>query len=282
MYQGQGGCSQSCCSSAPTGASEPSYERDAWCQLLTKWLKVSAVAYVSDLSNVTPRDLGSEQKGRVSFLRLTLSSGLASLLLRWKTADTVFVVLSFSFQVWRYSVTVAMSLHSTPSTACRSHQHAWLLGRQHMHTFWRRCLASQRCRCWREGVPGQLLVGRRSWGVTPLGWCEITTKFVSACFTSCQIYLLVKNSFDKLDPMSKRSSYKSKQSCFNIAHTSCRTCLLQLLVTDNSFQSNIVKVAERSVSNRVFPNPKPVFFGYFQLPETRVFKKTGIAVAFKY
>ena len=162
------------------------------------------------------------------------------------------------------------------------HQHAWLLGRQDMHTFWRRCLASQRCRCWREGVPGQLPVGRRSWGVTPLGWCEITAKFVSACFTSCQIYLLVKNSFDKLDPMSKRSLYKSKQSCFYIAHTSCRTCLLQLLVTDNSFQSNIVKVAERSVSNRVFPNPKPVFFGYFQLPETRVFKKTGIAVAFKY
>jgi len=41
---------------------------------------------------------------------------------------------------------------------------------------------------------------------------------------------------------------------------------------------------------RVFPNPKPVFFGYFLLHQTRVFsttkpgylKKTGIAVAFKY
>jgi len=40
--------------------------------------------YVSDLSNVTPRYLGTEQKGRVSLLWLTFSSRLASLLLRWK------------------------------------------------------------------------------------------------------------------------------------------------------------------------------------------------------
>jgi len=37
-----------------------------------------------------------------------------------KAADTVFVVLSFRFQVWRYSPTVAMSLLSTPSTAWQS------------------------------------------------------------------------------------------------------------------------------------------------------------------
>jgi len=76
--------------------------------------------YVNDLSNVTPRYLGSDQKGRVSLLYLTFSSRLASFLLRWKAANTVFVVLSFSFQVWRYSPTVAMSLLSTPSTACQS------------------------------------------------------------------------------------------------------------------------------------------------------------------
>jgi len=58
--------------------------------------------YVNDLSNVPPRYLDSEQKRRVSLLKLTFSSRLASLLLRWKAADTVFVVLSFSFQVWRY------------------------------------------------------------------------------------------------------------------------------------------------------------------------------------
>ena len=74
--------------------------------------------YVSDLSNVTPKYLGSEQKGRVSLLKLTLSSRLASLLLRWKTAETVLVVLSFSFQVWRYSPSIAMSFLSAPSTTC--------------------------------------------------------------------------------------------------------------------------------------------------------------------
>jgi len=42
------------------------------------------------------------------------------MLLRWKAADTVFVVLSFNFQVCRYSPTAALSLHSTPSTACQS------------------------------------------------------------------------------------------------------------------------------------------------------------------
>ena len=44
---------------------------------------------VNDVSNVTPRCLGSEQKGRVSLLKLTFSSRLASLLLKWKAADTV-------------------------------------------------------------------------------------------------------------------------------------------------------------------------------------------------
>ena len=76
--------------------------------------------YVSDLSKVTPRYLGSEQKRRISLLCLTLSSRLASLLLRWKAVDTVFVVLNFSFQVWRYSPTATMSLLSNPSTQWRS------------------------------------------------------------------------------------------------------------------------------------------------------------------
>jgi len=76
--------------------------------------------YVSGLSNVTPRYLGSEQKRRVSSLWLIFSSRLASLLSRRTTADTVFVVLSFSFQIWSYSPTVATSLFSTTSTACQS------------------------------------------------------------------------------------------------------------------------------------------------------------------
>jgi len=76
--------------------------------------------YVSALSNVTSRYLGSEKKGRVSLLKLTFISRLASLLLRWKAADTVFLMLSFSFEVWSYSPTVAMSLLCTLSSVCQS------------------------------------------------------------------------------------------------------------------------------------------------------------------
>ena len=47
--------------------------------------------------------------------------------LRLKTASTAFVVLSFNFQVWWYSPTVAMSLLCTPLYVSL-HQHAWLLG----------------------------------------------------------------------------------------------------------------------------------------------------------
>ena len=54
--------------------------------------------------------LGAEGQDCVAVF--DLSSRLASLLLRWKAADTVFVVLSFSFRVWRYSPTDAMSLLS--------------------------------------------------------------------------------------------------------------------------------------------------------------------------
>ena len=49
-----------------------------------------------------------------------LSSRLDFLLLRWKTTNTAFAALSFNFQVWRCSPTVAMSLLSNPSTACQS------------------------------------------------------------------------------------------------------------------------------------------------------------------
>jgi len=65
-----------------------------------KWLGVAAIRS-SVLSNVTPRCSGSEQKGMVSLLLLTFNETMI-FLLRWKTADTVFVVLSFSFHVWRY------------------------------------------------------------------------------------------------------------------------------------------------------------------------------------
>ena len=76
--------------------------------------------YVSVLSKFTPSCVGLEQKGRVSLLKLTSSSRLASLLLRWKAASTAFVVLSINFHVWRHSPTVSMSLLSTISTIDQS------------------------------------------------------------------------------------------------------------------------------------------------------------------
>jgi len=90
--------------------------------------------YLSDLSNVTQRYLGSEKKCRVSLLYLALSSRFAYLLLRWKAADTICVILSFSFQVWRYSPAVAMSLVSAPSTACQSPS-ACIIARSSAHAY---------------------------------------------------------------------------------------------------------------------------------------------------
>ena len=120
------------------------------------------------MSNVTPRYLGCEQKGRMSLLGLIFNSRSASFLLRRKIINTVFVVLMFSFQVWRDSPTVAMSWLAPLPLPAGLHQHAWLLDRQNMHTFWRRLLAGQRCRCWRcwkEGAPRQISVVTGSWGV---------------------------------------------------------------------------------------------------------------------
>ena len=95
---------------APAPQTEPaSHLRSATSDVIFLRSDSRCRRYVSDLSNVTPRYLGSEQKGRVSLLKLTFSSRLASFLLRRKTADTVFVVLSFSFQVWIYSSTERFS-----------------------------------------------------------------------------------------------------------------------------------------------------------------------------
>jgi len=81
---------------------------------------------VSILSNVAPRDVGSEKKGMVSLLWLTFSARLVSLLLRWKTANTAFLVPSFNLQVWRYSPTVAMFCLAPLLLFASLHQHARL------------------------------------------------------------------------------------------------------------------------------------------------------------
>ena len=133
---------------APVPQPEPaSCLRSATCDVSFLRSDSRCLQYVSDLSNVTPRHLGSEQKGRVSLLKVTSISRLASLLLRSKAADTVFVVLSVSFQVWRYSPSVVVSLLSAPSEACQSPS-ACMISRSSAYAyFWRRWLAGWRCIC---------------------------------------------------------------------------------------------------------------------------------------
>ena len=77
--------------------------------------------YVSDLSNVTPKHLGSEQKSRVSSLKLTLDSHLTSfLIVEMEDFRHRFIVLSFNIQVWRYLPIIAMCSLSTLYTTCQS------------------------------------------------------------------------------------------------------------------------------------------------------------------
>ena len=74
---------------------------------------------VSALSNFMPRYVGSAQYGRSRPSTLMESSRRASLLFRWKAADTVLVVLGFSFHVWRYEDKAAKSWFRVPSSVCQ-------------------------------------------------------------------------------------------------------------------------------------------------------------------
>jgi len=75
--------------------------------------------HVSAMSNITPRYVGSEQKGIVSLLWLTFSSLLASML-RWKTASTAFVVLRFNFPGREVFTGGCHVIAKHPSTVCQS------------------------------------------------------------------------------------------------------------------------------------------------------------------
>ena len=62
--------------------------------------------------------LGAEGQGFVVVVDSQLTFGF--LVVEMEDCRPVFMVLSFSFQVWRYSPSVAMSLLSAPSTASQS------------------------------------------------------------------------------------------------------------------------------------------------------------------
>jgi len=77
--------------------------------------------YVRDLSYVTPRYLGSEKKAGFrcwSWLRAQLTFSFVDV--KMEGCRHRFCNAALSFEVWRYSPTVAMSLVSTPSTVCQS------------------------------------------------------------------------------------------------------------------------------------------------------------------
>ena len=111
------------------GVVDGGVERSVWALRHQKGAQYSAVertkARVAVRKVVAPApqpDLSRARNRRARFVVEVdfKSSRSASLLLRWMAADTIFVVLSFSFKVWRYSSMVVVSLLSTLSTACQS------------------------------------------------------------------------------------------------------------------------------------------------------------------
>ena len=71
---------------------------------------------VINLSSFTPGCVGIWVKDRHFLSSETLSLRPASLLFRWKAADTIFDQLSFSHQIWRYAANVTRSWLRTLST----------------------------------------------------------------------------------------------------------------------------------------------------------------------
>ena len=65
--------------------------------------------YLRDLSSVMPRYFRVLENGSGLPFNSTESSRFSSLLVRWNTDDTVFVLLSFSLHFWRFVCRVAMS-----------------------------------------------------------------------------------------------------------------------------------------------------------------------------
>ena len=117
---------------------------------------------------------GVGTKGRVSSLKFTFSSGLHTLLLRWKTADNVFVVLSFNYQVrsgleiFTYHVFAEHSFHCLPVSTS---MHDGYIGGVSYAYFLETVFDKSEVCCWKEGVLRRIPVGRHSWGVVTCSVC---------------------------------------------------------------------------------------------------------------
>ena len=156
------------------------------CVMSTLYEVTWGVCYTLATCPMLLQGIWTQSRMAVLLFCSTFSSCWFTLLLCWKTADTVFVVLSFNFQIWRYSHTVAMSLLSSLPLPASLPQHAWLLGR--MHTFWKQWLASQGCRCWRSLTVQSSGCPLRFWN-SPLAIFLAMTSFRSAAVCSPKIFV---------------------------------------------------------------------------------------------
>ena len=76
--------------------------------------------YVSDLSSFTPRYVGIWMEGQAFSIKRNVELTIASLLFRWKAADTILDQQSFRSQIWRYAASVTRSWLRAPLIACQS------------------------------------------------------------------------------------------------------------------------------------------------------------------
>jgi len=106
-------------------------------------LPLNTPLYVSDVSNVTLRYLDSKQKGRVSLLLLTFRSLLASLSLGGRLPTPFLLCWALASKSGGIHLRLPCPCSAPLPLPASLQQHEWLLGRQHMHTFWRRWLARQ-------------------------------------------------------------------------------------------------------------------------------------------
>jgi len=122
---------------------------DMWA-LFAKWYKVSAIheRALQRYSEV----FGLRAKGQGFIIEADYQLKLSFLVVEVDDCRHRFVVLSFTSRSGGIHLqSPCLCLAPLPLLASL-HQHAWLLDCRRLHTFWRRRLASQRCRCYRRSA----------------------------------------------------------------------------------------------------------------------------------
>ena len=116
--------------------------------------------------------LGAKEQGFVVVVDFQLT--FSFLVVEVEDCQNCFLVLSFNFQVCKYSPTVAMSLLSTPSTVSQSPSKC-MIARSLVYAYFLETVVGKSevcCRCWRKEVPGRIPEGCHSWGVVTYSVCR--------------------------------------------------------------------------------------------------------------